>query len=67
VDFFAPADGLVVEVDGVQHRSRRGADRRRDARLAELGLRVLRLEGKLVLARPTEAIARVVTALRAAW
>jgi hypothetical protein len=28
----APAERLVVEVDGVQHRSRRGAYRRRDAR-----------------------------------
>ena len=65
VDFFAPAARLVVEVDGVQHRSRRGADRRRDARLVELGLRVLRLEAQLVLARPAEAVAQVAGALRA--
>ena len=65
VDFYAPAARLVVEVDGVQHRSRRGADRRRDARLAKLGLRVLRLEARLVLARPAEAVAQVAVALRA--
>jgi very-short-patch-repair endonuclease len=65
VDFFALAARLVVEVDGVQHRSRRGADRRRDARLALLGLRVLRLEAQLVLAQPAEAIAQIAVALRA--
>jgi very-short-patch-repair endonuclease len=64
VDFFAPAARLVVEVDGLQHRQRRGADRRRDARLAELGLRVLRLEAQLVLAQSAEAVARVAAALR---
>jgi very-short-patch-repair endonuclease len=63
VDFFAPAARLVVEVDGLQHRTRRGADRRRDARLAELGLRVLRLEAQLVLIQPARAVARVVVAL----
>jgi very-short-patch-repair endonuclease len=52
-------------VDGAQHRNRRGADRRRDAPLAELGLRVLRLEAQLVLAQPAEAVALVVAALRA--
>jgi very-short-patch-repair endonuclease len=65
VDFFAPAETLVVEVDGAQHRARRSADRRRDARLAELGLRVLRLEAQLVLAQPAEAVALVVAAVRA--
>ena len=65
VDFLAPAAGLVVEVDGTQHRLRSGADRRRDARLAQLGLRVLRLEARLVLARLADAIALVVAALRA--
>ena len=64
-DFFAPAARLVVEVDGTQHVRRRGADRRRDARLAQLGLRVLRLEAQLVLRDLQEALRRVREALTA--
>jgi very-short-patch-repair endonuclease len=58
VDFLAPAARLVVEVDGAQHAQRRGADRRRDARLAQLGLRVLRLEAQLVLRNIEAAVER---------
>ena len=50
VDFAAPSLRLVVEVDGSYHAQRRAADRRRDAVLAELGWRVLRLEAELVIA-----------------
>jgi very-short-patch-repair endonuclease len=63
VDFFAPAARLVVEVDGSQHARQRGSDRRRDARLAERGLRVLRLEAQLVLRDLPEALRRVQEAL----
>jgi very-short-patch-repair endonuclease len=49
VDFYAPAAGLVVEVDGAHHAQRRGADKRRDRLLAGSGLRVLRLHATLVL------------------
>jgi len=59
VDFFAPSARLVVEVDGAHHAQRRGADRRRDARLAARGLRVLRLPAQVVLADVAEAVQRV--------
>lgn len=59
VDFFAPSARLVVEVDGAHHARQRGADRRRDARLARLGFRVLRLEARLVLADSTGTVGRV--------
>jgi len=51
VDFYAPAAGLVIEVDGSQHcdRGRALADRARDAALAGRGLRVLRLDNRQVL------------------
>jgi very-short-patch-repair endonuclease len=61
VDFFAPRAQLVVEVDGVQHALRCGADRRRDKQLGALGLRVLRLPARLVLCNLAEAL-RVVRA-----
>ncbi|WP_166039823.1 DUF559 domain-containing protein [Sphingosinicella sp. YJ22] len=41
VDLFCPAKGLAVEVDGETHAHER--DRRRDARLAELGFRTIRV------------------------
>jgi very-short-patch-repair endonuclease len=63
VDFAAPAERLVVEVDGAYHARRRAADARRDRVLRRLGYRVLRLEAQLVLERPEEAVALVVAAL----
>jgi very-short-patch-repair endonuclease len=50
-DFYAPAARLVVEVDGSQHFEPRQAehDRRRDAYLKQLGLRVLRYTDRQVL------------------
>ena len=59
VDFLAPSIRLVVEVDGSCHRARRSADARRDAKLARLGYRVLRLEASLVVRSPRAAAARI--------
>jgi very-short-patch-repair endonuclease len=45
VDFVAPRETLVVEVDGrAYHERRHAADARRDRKLARLGYRVLRLD-----------------------
>ena len=49
VDFYCPACRLVVEVDGPIHLAEREADAERDAALAELGLRVLRVTNDDVL------------------
>jgi very-short-patch-repair endonuclease len=61
-DFFAPSVGLVVEVDGGDHRSSRAADRRRDERLRRLGYRVVRVEATLVLRDVAAAAAFVQSA-----
>jgi len=53
-DFLAPAQRLVVEIDGGYHAERARADARRDAALAGGGYRVLRLDASLV-ARDIEA------------
>jgi very-short-patch-repair endonuclease len=53
----------VVEVDGAQHRLRRAADLGRDAKLARVGYRVLRLEAGLVMRQLPLALARVREAL----
>ncbi len=63
-DFLAPAARLIVEVDGPCHRRRAAADARRDRALRRLGYRVLRLEAELVTRSVSEAVARVVAALR---
>jgi very-short-patch-repair endonuclease len=63
VDFCAPAARVVVEVDGGYHSQRRKADARRDRALARLGYHVVRLEAKLVLTQPEEAIRRICAAL----
>jgi very-short-patch-repair endonuclease len=64
VDFLAPAQRLVVEVDGsAYHAHRRGADARRDEKLRRLGYRVLRLDAELVHHRLPEAVDRIRSAL----
>ena len=63
VDFVAPAERVVVEVDGSYHQLTRRADARRDAALARAGYRVVRLEVELVMQRLPEALARIAAAL----
>ena len=50
-DFFAAEVGLVVEVDGGYHRSRRAADARRDEWLRRRGYRVVRVSADAVMRR----------------
>lgn len=61
VDFFAPKTKLIVEIDGSQHmesdHSRK--DIRRDAYLANLGLRVLRFNSRQVL-EETDAVVELI-------
>ena len=59
VDFLAPSLRVVVEVDGSWHRSRRPADARRDAKLARMGYRVLRLSNESVCRRIEVALERI--------
>ncbi len=51
VDFYAPAAGLVVEIDGSQHQepAHMRRDRERDQNLAEAGLLVMRFDNLRVL------------------
>ncbi len=61
VDFYCPAANLVIELDGSQHYEPEHAarDRERDARLAALGLRVLRFDNRQVL-REMDAVLDVI-------
>ena len=63
VDFLAPSARLIVEVDGGYHRTRVAADTRRDAKLARLGYRVLRLEADMVRYDVEQALELIRTAL----
>lgn len=68
VDFFAPRTKLVVEVDGSQHMEADHArkDKRRDAYLASLGLRVLRFNSRQVL-QETDAVVEVIFRTMEEW
>ncbi|MFD0740140.1 endonuclease domain-containing protein [Lysobacter koreensis] len=61
VDFYAPAAGLVVELDGAQHFTDGGrmADALRDAALGAMGLSVLRFDDRQVLLE-TEGVVEVI-------
>ena len=58
VDFFAPKTKLVIEVDGSQHvqGDHASKDKRRDAYLGSLGLRVLRFNSRQVLQETTAVV-----------
>ena len=62
-DFLAPAERLVIEVDGGHHVERGRADARRDALLARAGYRVLRSEAALVMRDIEATVSRVRAAL----
>ena len=62
-DFVCASRRLIVEVDGAHHRARRSADARRDACLARLRYRVLRIEAALVVRDLSAAVSRVQGAL----
>ncbi len=55
-DFYCPSARTVIEIDGANHNERQDADGRRDAYMASLGLRVVRVPAAEVLADP-EAVA----------
>lgn len=59
VDFWCPAWGLIVEVDGSAHWSRAAEDARRDGALAALGARTLRVTADDVETRLPWVIARI--------
>ncbi|MGO9264757.1 MAG: endonuclease domain-containing protein [Candidatus Binataceae bacterium] len=48
VDFYCHSAALVVEVDGVIHDNQKEADAKREAALAELGLRILRFANRQI-------------------
>jgi leucyl-tRNA synthetase len=62
-DFLAPAERLVIEVDGGCHGEQARADERRDAVLARAGYRVLRLDAALVMRDVETAVELVRAAL----
>jgi very-short-patch-repair endonuclease len=55
-DFYCPSAKLVIEIDGATHDQRQDADARRNAYMASLGLKVIRIPASEVLANP-EAVA----------
>ena len=62
-DFLAPAQRLVIEVDGACHLERGHSDSRRDAALARAGYRVIRVEASLVVSNIESALERIRAAL----
>ena len=51
-DFYCPAAEIVIEIDGAMHDRRQDTDTKRDAYMASLGLRVVRIPAVDVLADP---------------
>ena len=66
LDFFCPEAKLAIELDGDQHFQQEGlhADFERDKALNKIGIRVLRIENKLVFENTTQVIDAIENALR---
>ena len=62
-DFLAPAQRLVIEVDGAYHGARGAADARRDAALERAGYRVVRIEASVVVSDIERALEQIRAAL----
>lgn len=63
VDFLAPRERLVVEVDGGYHAERAAADRRRQRWLERQGYHVVRVSATLVLRDTAAAVRNIRDAL----
>jgi very-short-patch-repair endonuclease len=63
-DFYCPAAGLVVELDGSFHEKRAAADKLRDKAMADMGLHVLRIRSSLVFTDLDCVIGQIDWALR---
>ena len=63
VDFLAPRQKLVVEVDGGYHAGRASADRRRQRWLEKAGYRVVRVLAATVLQQPADAVRAIIEVL----
>ncbi len=61
VDFYCPAQSLVVEVDGGVHDRREDIDAQRDTMLGAMGLRVLRVRNEDVMGA-IDGVLRVIAA-----
>jgi very-short-patch-repair endonuclease len=66
VDFYCHAAGLVVEVDGQIHDGQKARDAERDAALADLGLRVIRVRNEDVEKNLGGVLDRIATACETA-
>ncbi|HKO51879.1 MAG TPA: DUF559 domain-containing protein, partial [Polyangiaceae bacterium] len=62
-DFLAPAQRLVIEVDGAYHGERERGDARRDAALKRAGYRVVRIASSLVVGDIESALESIRAAL----
>jgi very-short-patch-repair endonuclease len=66
LDFFNEGAKLCVEIDGGYHRGRSGPDRRRDSRLAQMGIATLRFDNSVVEKDLEGVVAIVRTTLESA-
>jgi len=58
VDFYCPAEKLIIEVDGSIHDNpgQANADHDRDEHLKSLGFKILRLENEVLFKHPEQAL-----------
>ena len=59
VDFFIPVASLAVEVDGVSHAGRAGADRLRSSVLRSHGVTIVRIPNTLAMSEPDRLAATI--------
>lgn len=56
VDFYIPAFGVVIELDGASHIGKYDYDKRRDRFLTKMGLHVIHIQSRQVITSPESVL-----------
>lgn len=64
VDFYCNALKLVIEIDGITHNDKQEYDQKREDKLIEFGLEIIRFDGYYVINHITETLQMIVDRIK---
>lgn len=64
VDFYCSTLKLVIEIDGITHNDKQEYDQKREDKLIELGLEIIRFDGYYVINHITETLQMIVDKIK---
>ncbi len=64
VDFYCSALKLVIEIDGITHHDKQEYDQKREDKLIELGIEIIRFDGFYIINHITETLQMIVDRIK---